>query len=302
MDSTGIVSGASAGTAAISYTVTNSCGSNSVTTNVSVVPSAPAAITGGTSAFCLGAAITLSDATTGGSWSSSNTSIATIGSTGIVTGTGGGDAVITYSITNYCGFSFTMATVTVDIVPATAGVITGPGAVCSGAAITLADSIPGGSWSVSNSNATINGVGVLNGVTAGAVDTATYTVSNICGAISATRAVTINALPVAYIIAGATPVCISAPSLLTDTAAGGVWSSLNTGVAMIGSSTGLVSGIFPGIAIIEYSVNNGCSTAVTAEAIVINPYSGNHYRPRQCNCRGDSYYDRICYRRHLECE
>lgn len=57
----------------------------------------------GSSTVCVGASTTLSDTTTGGTWSSSNTSIATIGSTGIVTGISSGTVTISYTVSNSCG-------------------------------------------------------------------------------------------------------------------------------------------------------------------------------------------------------
>ncbi len=51
----------------------------------------------GTTAFCVKSASTLSDATAGGTWSSSTTTIATVGSTGIVSGVAAGTATISYT-------------------------------------------------------------------------------------------------------------------------------------------------------------------------------------------------------------
>ncbi len=58
-------------------------------------------ITGGSSA-CSGHTISLSDATTGGTWSSSNTGLATVGSTGVVNGVSGGSPIISYTSSNGC--------------------------------------------------------------------------------------------------------------------------------------------------------------------------------------------------------
>lgn len=53
----------------------------------------------GTANLCMGQSSTLSDATTGGVWTSSNTSVATIGSsTGVITTTGAGNASILYTV------------------------------------------------------------------------------------------------------------------------------------------------------------------------------------------------------------
>lgn len=59
----------------------------------------------GPSSLCVGSTITLSDITAGGVWSSLNSAVATIGSTGIVTGTGSGTTTISYTESNACGNS-----------------------------------------------------------------------------------------------------------------------------------------------------------------------------------------------------
>ncbi len=67
----GIITGVSAGTAVIGYALSIACGSAATTVIITVNP-VPAAITGSTN-VCATSAITLSDATTGGAWSSGNT-------------------------------------------------------------------------------------------------------------------------------------------------------------------------------------------------------------------------------------
>jgi len=56
----------------------------------------------------------LSNATTGGVWSSSAAGIATVGSTGMVTGVAAGTATISYTITNTCGSAVATQVVTVN--------------------------------------------------------------------------------------------------------------------------------------------------------------------------------------------
>jgi hypothetical protein len=53
--------------------------------------------------LCPGATVTLTDTITGGIWSSSNTSVATVSSSGVVTGGSVGVAYISYTRTNSCG-------------------------------------------------------------------------------------------------------------------------------------------------------------------------------------------------------
>ncbi|PQJ12818.1 hypothetical protein CJD36_003475 [Flavipsychrobacter stenotrophus] len=103
----GIVSGVAVGSPVISYTKSNSCGSSSATLGIIVntVPSAPSAISGNSS-VCIGSATSLSSATVGGLWTSSNISLATINSsTGIATGIVVGTPQISYTVSNSCGSS-----------------------------------------------------------------------------------------------------------------------------------------------------------------------------------------------------
>lgn len=69
---------------------------------VTVTPFHAGTITG-SSTVCAGDTIILANTTTGGVWSSSNTAIATVDTTGAVVGVMAGDAIVSYTITNACG-------------------------------------------------------------------------------------------------------------------------------------------------------------------------------------------------------
>jgi len=96
IDATGLVTGMAAGVATITLTLPTYYLVRTV-----VVNPAPAPITGPTSVTLPGT-ITLSDATPGGTWSSSNTGIATVDAGGNVTGVSGGVVVITYTLPGGC--------------------------------------------------------------------------------------------------------------------------------------------------------------------------------------------------------
>lgn len=107
VNSSGLVSGVLSGTATISYAGSLGCGTG---TRTITVTSTPSAITG-TLTVAVASTTTLSDATSSGIWSSTVSTIATIGSTnGVVTGLWTGTTTISYSVTGGC---FAMATVTV---------------------------------------------------------------------------------------------------------------------------------------------------------------------------------------------
>jgi Secretion system C-terminal sorting domain/Beta-propeller repeat len=142
----------------------------------------------GSSSVCVGGSTTLSITTTDGIWSSSSSSLATVGSTGIVTGFSAGIDTISYSVMNLCGIASATKTITVDPLPV-AGTIVGLDSVCIGNYITLVVGLPGGIWTTTNGNATVIG-GDVTGVTAG-VDTVVYSVTNACGTDHADKIVNI---------------------------------------------------------------------------------------------------------------
>ena len=110
----GVVSGLSAGTATISYTVTNSCGTATTTSVITVNPLPSAGTITGTATVTVGSTTTLSNATTGGTWSSSNTSVATVGTSGVVSGITAGTATISYTFISSCGSAVATKIVTVN--------------------------------------------------------------------------------------------------------------------------------------------------------------------------------------------
>jgi hypothetical protein len=113
--STGVLNGIAAGTAIITCEVSGGCKAFATVT-VNTAPSA-GTITG-TPIVCVSETITLSHTTTGGSWSSSNTAIATVSAVGLVTGIATGSATISYTVTNSCGTA--SATQSITVTPASA--------------------------------------------------------------------------------------------------------------------------------------------------------------------------------------
>ncbi|NCX95199.1 MAG: hypothetical protein EBX41_02100, partial [Chitinophagia bacterium] len=255
-----------AGTYTVEATNTSTSCVNTMTGSVSVTidspPSAPAAITG-TFTVCGGGASTtnLFDATAGGTWSSSNTSQATVDASGVVTGLATGTPTISYTVTSgTCSLSATQV-VTVTAAPS-AGTITGGTSVCVSNTLNLSDTASGGSWSSSTpSVATVNSSGQVTGVAAGTT-TITYTVTSGCTAI-ATQLITVTNPPSAGTITGSSTVCDNSTTPLTNGVGGGVWTSSNTSIATVGSTSGTVTGVAAGSVTITYTVTTGCSAFTT---------------------------------------
>ncbi len=250
---TGVFSGIAAGTANVTYTVSTGC----ITAAVVTVNPLPAPING-TLAVCVNSTTQLSDATIGGTWTSTNTIIATISTGGLVTGAAQGTSTISYTSGLGCSIS---AVVTVNPLPAP---ITGTLAVCAGSTTQLSDVTTGGTWIVTNSNASItSGTGLVSGITAG-VDTVRYTIT--ATGCSTFASVTINPLPAT--ITGTLSVCVGLTTTLSDAATGGTWTSASTGIATIGSASGVVTGIATGTSVITYTLPTGCT--ITG-VVTVNP-------------------------------
>src|SRR5437763_1492493 len=208
-------------------------------------------------------------------WSSSNTSVASVSPTGLVTGVVAGSATITATSEGKSGTaSITVTNVpvaTVDVTPPTATVQAGQtvqltatprdanGAALSGRTVT---------WSSSNTAvATVNSAGLVAGVTPGAA-----TITATSEGKSGTASITVTNVPVASVDvtpptatvqAGQTVQLTATPRDANGAALSGravTWSSSNTSVATV-SSAGLVSGVTPGSATITATSEGKSGTA-----------------------------------------
>ena len=241
-----VVTGVRAGIAAISYTMPTGC-----IAVLSLTVNGLSPITGPLS-LGTGSVVTMSDATSGGTWSNPSVHLAIGSLSGIVTGSVPGIANISYTMGTGCRATFVMT-----VYPA----ITGPSALCSGATVTLANAGGGGTWSSSNTSAlTIGaGTGVVSGIGAG-----TATISyNFSSGLFALKTITVNPTPV---ISGVTTIVIGTPGTLSASMAGGTWSGSNFFIA-IGSASGIVTGSRPGFATVTYTPAAGCPITYTLQMI-----------------------------------
>jgi hypothetical protein len=83
----------------------------------------------GSSSVAMGSSITLANTTAGGTWSSGNTGVASVGTGGVVTGVGAGTATISYTVTNACGSAYATKVITVTTVALTVGASFGGGVI-----------------------------------------------------------------------------------------------------------------------------------------------------------------------------
>lgn len=252
----GVVTGISAGSAAISYTL---AGCTAVA-NVSVVAT-PAPI-GGNTTGCVGFTTILSSSSTGGTWSSGAPGVATINPvSGLVTGVAAGTADITYALSGGCP----VATTTVNIIPGLPPITGAVPALCIGNTITLSNTMPGGMWLADSYPASVTlTTGVVTAMHAGPV-TITYTIGGGC---FVTASMTIDGPPDAGGIAGPGTVCEGNTITLTNPFWGGTWSSSNANATV--SSTGMVTGVTPGTCDIIYKVTNTCGSDSVTHPLTIH--------------------------------
>lgn len=254
--------------------VTNTDGADTSEAGMLVVDTAFAGVISGGSAVCVGGTMSLSSTVSGGAWSNVHHDIDTTDITnGMVTGRAFGFDTVHYSITNTCGTSTSWAAIRVDTT-VTSMPITGPSTVCVGNMITLmnANVLGTGSWSVTNTNASISMTGVLTGLAAGN-DTVIYNFANACNAVSSEYAVTVESPLTAGTVTGASAVCAGSWTHMTSSVTGGMWISSNTAVAIV-SSAGDVTGISHGTSVISYYRSNSCGASYTTVNISVDSTAG----------------------------
>jgi len=259
----------------VSYSV-DGC-SSSVVVTVSALP--VAGTISGSTAVCVGASITMTDASGGGVWSSTNTAVGSV-SGSVMSGVTAGSTTISYTVTNSCGTVAATQNVTVNPLP-DAGTITGTSAVCIAATTNLTDGVLGGIWSSGSGNAIVSSTGVVTGQATGTANIS-YTVSNGCGSSSAISVVTVSVTS-AGTINGASIVTVGTGITLTDTTAGGVWSPGNSNATVSG---GLVTGVAAGTVTISYAVTGSCGTGYATKVITVNNSSVSGITGSSSLCEG----------------
>ena len=209
----GIVTGHATGTATITYAVTNICTTAIATAIVNVVPAIIPPISGG-SVVCAGSNLSLSNPAAGGTWLSTNTAVANVSASGIVTGVSQGVTVISYTVLNSCGLITDTQSVQVNPLPVAGTIVTSSGTVvCSGAYLALSNATTGGVWSSSNTAvAVISPSGIVSGITTGTT-IIYYSVTNSCGTATDTAMITVNTAPAS---GGAAQITTMSPAWLCD--------------------------------------------------------------------------------------
>ena len=147
------------------------------------------AITGG-KFLSVGSTLQLKDTLTGGTWATSDPTIASITSGGLVTGVKSGIVFISYSVSGNPSFPVydtVSVTPAVNVVP-----ITGGTSVTVNGTLLLADATAGGVWASSDTTlATVTQNGLVTGIAAGS-PTITYIVNNAYANFTAAQVISVH--------------------------------------------------------------------------------------------------------------
>ncbi len=292
VNGSGLVTGAAAGAATVTATSEGQSGSSAVT--VSTVPVASVSVSPTSASLQTGQTVQLTatpkDASGNPlsgravSWTTSNGAVATVSSSGLVTGAAAGSATITATSESQSATSAISVTsvpvASLSVSPASASLSTGQttqltatprdasGNPLSGRAV---------SWSTSNAAvATVNSGGLVTGAAAGSA-----TITATSEGKSGTSAITVTSVPVASItvspasanvLVGQTVQLIATPKDASGNPLSGrtvTWASNNTSVATV-SSSGLVTGATAGSATIT-ATSEGQSGTSAVTVVLPNP-------------------------------
>ena len=278
----GLITGMHRGNDTLIYSISNVCGTYSVSKQITVDAPENISTILGPDSICTGGTVILTDSSVGGIWSASNMS-ASISSTGKVTGLVTGVETIRYTKTNTCGTFSRSKAIRVNELPFVGNLI-GPDSVCEGASIYLSDSALGGNW-YSNDNNTF----VINGLVTGTnhgIDTIYYSISNSCGSVVAKKGISVLSLAHAGTITGLKELCPGSTISLSESVSGGIWHVTNATATI---SFGTVLGVVTGIDTVLYEVTNSCGSAVATGTVAVSsrPYAGSIEGPAFL-CVGDS--------------
>lgn len=244
------------GTYIVTVTNASNCSSNSAPVNVTVnaLPQVPVITTSGPLTFCAGDSVVLTSS------SNSNNIWNTGDTTQSITVTASGNYYVTVFNGNGCQAQSASDSVTVNSLPNTPTVsLNGPSVFCAGDSVILTSSSTFNNlWNTGDTtqSITVFATGTFNVIVSD---------SNGCNAVSASTAITENALPLTPIIStnGPTVFCAGDSIVLTSNAAfGNQWSTGDT----TQSITVSISGTF---SLFVVDANN-CASGVTSDSVLVN--------------------------------
>lgn len=309
VSNSGVVTAVATGNATITATSEGKNATAAVT--VSAIPVASVTVAPPSASLLVGGTTTLTTVTKDAdgnvlsgrvvTWTSSAPSIATVSSSGVVTGVGAGDATITATSEGRSGtasISVALAPVaTITLTPSSASLVVGSGTtlaavlkdangnVLTGRSIAWSSSMPG--------VATVDGNGAVTAVAAG-----TATITSTSEGKRASATITVSLVPVAFVVAAPTSVAlfVDSTALISATAQDAnhnplpgrvvTWTSSAPAIATVNSATGLVTGVAPGNATI--TATSETKTAVASVVVSLVPVASVSISPSSLTMITDS--------------
>jgi hypothetical protein len=242
------------------YTFTPSAGQCANIANMTITVNPLPTISGGSS-VCLNSKLQLTGsgiAATTNPWTSSNTAVATVSNTGLVTGVSAGTTTITYTNSNGCS-----NTTTITVGSTVAPSFTQVSAICSGANLTALPTTSSnsinGTWTPSMNNSS----------------TTTYTFTPSSGqcANTATMTITVNPLPTVSITAnGSTEFCQGNSVDLNANTSNGLtyrWRKNNDNIS--GAATASYNSNTSGSYTVVVTNSSNCEATSNAIIVTVNP-------------------------------
>ncbi len=284
-NTTGVLNALSAGTANITYTAPTGC----ITTRSITLNATPPAIAGPASTCAGGATISLTDALPGGGWAASPSSVATISSSGTVTGVGIGTASVTYTVSG-CS---TVTSISVQNTPTSIITPLGDTDLCPGDAVVLTGSTGTGynyQWYL--------GATPLSGATdnfyvasaAGAYKLYISLAAG-CGNMSAPVGVSVAPATASLTASGTTAICSGTSVMLTaSTGTGYTYEWLHNGVGIAGAGAAYLAATDSGNYQVMISNGSGCYATSAPVSVTLLPTPDGTFSvsPRAEFCIGDS--------------
>ena len=297
VDAAGVVTAVAAGTAVV--TATSVDGGLTATRTVTVPPITVTGVTVSpaltnipvTGTVQLNPTVAPNNATNRNvTWVSANTAVATVSTTGLVTGVAAGQAniIVTTIDGNFSAVSVVHVTAQppvpvtgISVAPLTASLVAGATQQLTTTILPATATNQAVVWASTNSLvATVSATGLVTAVAPGV---ANITVTTADGGFVATSVITVTPVAVtgvavvpatASVQVGATQQLVStiAPANATNQAV--VWASGNAAVATVNATTGLVTAVAPGTATITVITVDGGRTATSVITVPAVPVSG----------------------------
>ena len=202
---------------------------------------------------CVGSYNSFTTAYFGGTWSSSDVSVAEVSSEGILHTIKEGNIVLSYVLPSgtVCSDSSFSKKISILGNPQRPTKIIGDSTLCQlETKKYTTDVVKGGSWSTYSTNINVFDDGNVVGISTGKA-LLTYNYGNVCYHDTINKWINVKATPVIPIIKGSDSLCINASAQYSNTLTGGTW-SVSDNLSSV-STSGLLKSLTQGISTLVYS-------------------------------------------------